>query len=153
MHLVRMHRAISEYQPRVVVIDPISNLMTVGSLNEVRATLTRLIDFLKTANITVLFTSLTGQDGSPEQTEVGISSLIDTWVLLRTLDSGSVRSRGLLVVKSRGMAHSNQLREFQLTDHGLQFVQVYPGAAQEKPARLRRADAAAARPGARRTGK
>jgi circadian clock protein KaiC len=127
MHLVRMHRAIAEFQPQVVVIDPISNLMAVGSPTEVRATLTRLIDMLKTANITGLLTSLNEGGEARQETAVGISSLIDTWLLLHTLDNVGERNRALLVVKSRGMPHSNQLREYQLTEKGVHLADVYVG--------------------------
>jgi circadian clock protein KaiC len=90
--------------------------------------LVRLIDFLKGRQITVLFTSLTAGDSAVEQTEVGISSLIDTWILLRDLESNGERNRGLYVIKSRGMAHSNQVREFLLSDHGVRLLPAYLGA-------------------------
>ena len=127
MHLAVMHRAIEDFGPQVIVVDPITNLMSVGTANEVRSTLTRLIDYLKMKGITAVFTSLTTESAFLEHTEVGISSLIDTWLVLRALDAGSERNRGLTVVKSRGMAHSNQLREFRLSEHGLQLVEVYVG--------------------------
>jgi circadian clock protein KaiC len=90
--------------------------------------LTRLLDFLKTSQITGLFTSLTSSGGKLEQSEVAISSLIDTWLSLRAIDSGGERNRGLSILKSRGMAHSNQMREFLLTDHGVELRDVYVGA-------------------------
>jgi len=109
------------------VVDPITNLLNVGSVSEVRSILTRLIDFLKTESITALFTSLTHDGNFIEHTDVAVSSLIDTWLLLRAIDTGGERNRGLMVVKSRGMAHSNQLREFRLTSQGLQLVDVCMG--------------------------
>ena len=89
--------------------------------------LTRLIDFLKTEQITGVFTSLTARRRAKEQTEVGISSLIDTWLLLRNIELGGERNRGLYVLKSRGMAHSNQIREFLLTPRGIELLDVYVG--------------------------
>ena len=89
--------------------------------------LIRLIDFLKMNQITGLFTNLTAGGGVLEQTDVYISSLIDTWLLLRNIDSGDERNRGLSILKSRGMAHSNQIREFLLTDHGMELRDVNIG--------------------------
>ena len=89
--------------------------------------LMRLIDFLKTHEITALFTSLT-EGGTPvEQSGVGVSSLIDTWLLVRDLEMGGERNRGLYILKSRGMPHSNQIREFVITEKGLDLVPVYVG--------------------------
>jgi circadian clock protein KaiC len=88
----------------------------------------RLMDYLKTNQITGLFTNLTAGGAVVEQTDIGISSLIDTWVLLRAIDNGDERNRGLSILKSRGMAHSNQIREFLLTDHGVELRDVYVGA-------------------------
>ncbi len=90
--------------------------------------LTRLIDLFKGDQVTTLFTSLTGADGAPEQTDVGISSLMDTWLLLRNLEYNGERNRALYVLKSRGMAHSNQIREFRLSEDGIELVDVYSGA-------------------------
>lgn len=127
MHLTTMHRAIETFDPSVVIIDPITNMVIVGSNIEVKSMLTRLIDFLKMKHITALFTSLTTGGHSLEQTEVGISSLMDTWMVLRDLESGGERNRGMMILKSRGMAHSNQIREFRLTDHGIELQDVYVG--------------------------
>ena len=98
-----------------------------GSQLEVKAMLSRLIDFLKDREITTLLTSLTGGGSAAEQSEVGISSLMDTWLLLRNLEHGGERNRGLYVLKSRGMAHSNQVREFRLSDKGIELTDVYVG--------------------------
>jgi len=126
-HLTTIHKAIDTFQPSVVILDPITNLITVGTEHEVKSVLTRLIDYLKTEHITALFTSLTRGGESLEQTEVGISSLMDTWMVLRDLESSGERNRGIMILKSRGMAHSNQIREFLLTDHGIELQDVYLG--------------------------
>jgi circadian clock protein KaiC len=129
MHLAKMYRAVREFRPQIVVVDPVSDMMAVGSPLQVKAMLMRLIDFLKANGITTLMTSLTAGGDAAEQTEVGISSLIDTWLLVRELETNGERTRGLYVLKSRGMAHSNQVREFLLTDHGVDLVDVYLGPA------------------------
>jgi len=127
MHLVRMHKAIREHNPSLVVIDPISSLMLAGDPREARSTTLRLVDFLKQRGITGIFTNLVGDASHQEQTEISISSLIDTWILLRDIEIGGERNRGLHVLKSRGMAHSNQIREFILTGRGIQLQPVYVG--------------------------
>jgi circadian clock protein KaiC len=127
MHLSRMHRAIERFRPSVVILDPVSSLINVGEEADVRATLTRLIDYLKVEGITALLTSLTHGGSQLEQTDVAISSIVDTWLLLVTLESSGERNRGLYVLKSRGMGHSNQIREFLLTDHGVELIDVYAG--------------------------
>ena len=132
MHLLMAHQLIEEHRPAIAVIDPATNLMNVGRLAEVHAMLMRLVDYLKSQRITTLLTTLTHGGGVArglEQTEVDISSLIDTWILLRDFESGGERNRGLYVLKSRGMAHSNQIREFRLTDHGFELLDVYLGPA------------------------
>lgn len=127
-HLAVMHKQIKEFGPRVVIVDPISNLVNTGSAAEVRAMLLRLVDFLKSQQITAVFTSLTATgNGSLEETEVGVSSIMDTWLLLRDIELGGERNRGIYVLKSRGMAHSNQIREFLITDDGLDIRDVYVG--------------------------
>lgn len=127
-HLVMKHKAINEFRPQVVILDPLNSFIVGGNEIGVQSMLTRLLDFLKTNLITGLFTNLTSGGGVLEHTEVSISSLIDTWLLLRAIDSGGERNRGLSVLKSRGMAHSNQIREFLLTDHGVELRDVYVGA-------------------------
>ena len=127
MHLLRIHKLIEEFEPDVVIIDPVSNLM-IGNLNEVNSMLMRLIDFLKTRQITAMFTSLTqGSQKDFEQTDVGISSLIDTWILVRDLELNGERNRCIYVLKSRGMAHSNQVREFVISRDGIHLLPVYIG--------------------------
>jgi len=123
-HLSAMHRLIDEKKPRVVVVDPISNLISVGTSVEVRAMLARLIDFMKVRQVTALFTSLTIDEGHPEGTDIGISSFMDTWLVLRNIDRNGERIRTLDVLKSRGMPHSNQVREFLLTSQGLKLLDV-----------------------------
>lgn len=125
--LLVIHKHISRFKPSVVVIDPITNLLMVSTMAEVRSMLTRLIDFLKTEGITAIFASLTASGGSLEATEADISSLMDTWLLLKTIEVGGERNRALYVLKSRGMEHSNQIREFLLTKNGLKLLDVYLG--------------------------
>ncbi len=127
LHLLTMHKLVTEFQPRVVVIDPITNFSALGTAVEVKAMLTRLIDFFKLQQITALFTSLTSGGSFIESTEVGVSSLMDTWLLLRDVESGAERNRVMHLLKSRGMAHSNQVREFLLTDRGVELRDVYLG--------------------------
>ncbi len=127
MHLISMFKAINDLKADAIIVDPVSNFISVGSRDEVRSMLTRLIDFLKSRNITSLFTNLTSSSGAMEDTEVGISSLMDTWILLRDIEIGGERNRGLYVLKSRGTAHSNQIREFQFTRDGIKLLDVYIG--------------------------
>ncbi len=127
MHLVRMHKAIRETDPALVVIDPISSLLFAGDPREARNTMLLLLDFLKSRGITAVFTNLIADVANQEQTELAISSLIDTWILLRDIEIGGERNRGLYVLKSRGMAHSNQIREFILTSRGIELRPVYIG--------------------------
>jgi circadian clock protein KaiC len=123
-HLTTFHKLVEEFKPKVVVLDPVSNLIHAGNLGDAIAMLTRLVDFLKVGGITALLTSLTSRDGTLEKTEVEISSLVDTWLLLRDLESGAERNRAMYVLKSRGMAHPNQIREFLLTSVVLADVYV-----------------------------
>jgi circadian clock protein KaiC len=124
-HLMRMLRCVDRKKPDVVVIDPLTNLLSVGKPSEVKAMLTRVIDHFKKREITALFTSLT-EGGHPiEATDVGVSSLIDTWLLLRDIETQGERNRGLYILKSRGMSHSNQIREFLITSDGVRLVDMY----------------------------
>jgi len=127
MHLAAMHKHIREYDPKLVVVDPMSNFISAGTVHEAQAMLLRLVDFLKARQTTALFLSLTSGGGALEATEQNISSLIDTWVLLRDIELGGERNRGLHVLKCRGTAHSNQVREFVLTSHGVDLRDVYVG--------------------------
>ncbi|MBG8554669.1 circadian clock protein KaiC [Hymenobacter guriensis] len=129
-HLVTIHKLIGEFKPACVVIDPISNLVSVGSITEVRGMLTRLIDYLKVQGITALFTALmSGSKANQEMTEEGISSLVDTWLHVRDLEGIGERNRGISILKARGMAHSNQVREFLVTDEGIRLLDVVIGPA------------------------
>lgn len=110
-----------------MVLDPITNLTTIGSLPEVKSMLTRLIDFLQTEGITVMFTALVFENHAAPQADEGISSLVDSWILLRDIENNGERNRGLYIMKSRGMKHSNQVREFIITDHGIELIDVYLG--------------------------
>ena len=130
MHLATMHKLIRNFNPESVAIDPVTNLTSVGDTDEIKAMLVRVIDFLKSQGITSVYTSLTSGGSVLEQSEVGISSLMDTWVLVRMVESNNERNRLLYVLKSRGMGHSNQMREFQLTDNGIKLVDVYVGPGQ-----------------------
>ena len=127
MHLVDIHKKIKKFKPKSVILDPITNLVTVGSVSEVKAMLIRLIDFLQAEQITVMFTALALNTIISEQTDEGVSSLVDAWLLVRDIESNGERNRGLYIMKSRGMKHSNQVREFVITDEGLDLVDVYLG--------------------------
>ncbi|MBP6426202.1 MAG: circadian clock protein KaiC [Bacteroidia bacterium] len=127
MHLVSMYKKIKQFKPKIVILDPITNLVTVGSVSEVKAMLMRLIDFLQSEQITVLFTALSLNTIVNEQTDEGVSSLVDAWILVRDIESNGERNRGMYIMKSRGMKHSNQVREFIITDNGLDLVDVYLG--------------------------
>ena len=127
MHLVRIHKMVSEFKPAAVIVDPISNFVTSGTELETQSMLLRLVDFLKAQQVTAFFTNLTGGGNAWEKTDVGISSLIDTWLLLRDIESAGERNRGLYVLKSRGMKHSNQIREFIITPEGIRLEDVYVG--------------------------
>jgi circadian clock protein KaiC len=129
MHLVKIHRIIQDFAPRIVVVDPVTALLHSGSANETKSMLLRLVDFLREKQATALMTTLTGGSGTQEQTEVEISSLVDAWLLLRDIESGGERNRGLYILKARGVAHSNQIREFILTGHGVELREVYLGEA------------------------
>ena len=128
-HLVTIHKEINQFQPSAVVIDPISNFVAGGDLREVNAMLTRLVDFLKMSAITGFLTCLTENGGRLEATDVGVSSVVDIWLLVRDIEVSGERTRGIYLLKARGMAHSNQIREFVLTDQGIKLLPVYLGPA------------------------
>jgi circadian clock protein KaiC len=119
MHLALINRAVSDIAPKIVVIDPISNFIAAGTGPETEGMLVRLVDFLKSRGITSLFTNLIRNGFTPEATDFGISSIIDTWVLLRDQEKEGARSGSLFVLKSRGMPHSKHIREFSLSDNGI----------------------------------
>ena len=127
LHLAAVHQAIEDFRPVNVVLDPVTNLVQAGTQSEAHAMLMRMIDYLKSYEITTWLTSLTSPGLMAVETQVGISSLIDTWISLRDVETSGERNRGLYLVKSRGMAHSNQVREYRLTDHGLDVLDVRLG--------------------------
>jgi circadian clock protein KaiC len=127
MHLATIHKAVRDFSPSVLIIDPITNFFSIADPKEVKAMLMRLVDFLKVQQITAVMTSLTAGGQALEATEAGISSLIDTWLLLRDIEANGERNRAMYVLKSRGTAHSNQLREFVLTSNGVKLIQPYLG--------------------------
>jgi circadian clock protein KaiC len=127
MHLLVTHLLVEEHRPANVVIDPVTNLVSGGSVGDVHAMAMRLVDYLKGRGITTVMTTLTAGGNHLEQSEINISSLIDTWLLVRDIESGGERNRGLYVLKSRGMAHSNQIREFRLSNQGIELLDVYLG--------------------------
>ena len=127
MHLLRIHKLIEKHKPQCVVIDPITNLMHGSGDKEVYSMMMRLMDFLKNSGITAIFVSLTAGGSKLESSTVGVSSLADTWILLRDIESDGERNRCIYVLKSRGMAHSNQLREFVITAKGIKLIPPYIG--------------------------
>jgi circadian clock protein KaiC len=127
MHLVAIHKIIRDMKPTVVVLDPITNLTTAGGVNEVKSMLIRLIDFLQTEGITVMLTSLSFNKTLVTQADEDISSLVDTWLIVQDIENNAERNRGLYIIKSRGIKHSNQVREFIITDHGLVLQEVFLG--------------------------
>jgi circadian clock protein KaiC len=127
MHLVQTHKLVNEFKPHAVIIDPVSNLADNATEADTHAMLVRLMDFLKSRQITGMFVHLTSGGNAWEKTDVGISSLIDTWLLVRDIELGGERNRGLYVLKSRGMKHSNQIREYVITPQGIRLEDVYVG--------------------------
>ena len=128
MHLAATHKAVSAFKPDIVILDPVNTFIIGDKVFEVKSMLMRVVDFLKANQITALFTSLTSNESVLENSEVGISSLIDTWLLLRDIELNGERNRGMYVLKSRGMANSNQIREFIITNHGVELRKAYVGA-------------------------
>jgi circadian clock protein KaiC len=126
-YLTMMHKAIIDFKPEVVIVDPISSFIVGTNEFEAKSMIMRLVDFLKMNSITGFFTALTGVGSDLEDIKINVSSLIDTWLLLRDIEIGGERNRGLYILKSRGMAHSNQIREFLLTDNGVELRDVYVG--------------------------
>ena len=150
-HLVEMYSLVKAFRPALVVVDPISNLTISNTDSALKATLMRLIDFLKEEGITGVFTSLTG-DGTiaVADSELGVSSLMDTWLMLANIEANGERTRTIQVLKSRGMPHSNQVREFVVSRRGIELVDVYMPedrvlTGSERVAHASRAEAASAR--------
>ena len=127
-HLFAMYQAIEEFKPSLVVLDPITDFVPIGNQNEIRAMMTRLVDHMKTKGITALLTSAHGAgaiDGGNVESDAGISSLIDTWIVLQSFEVAGERNRAISVRKSRGTNHSNQIREFVISDRGLSLINTY----------------------------
>jgi len=127
MHLASIHKQVEAFQPHLVIVDPITSFLSSGTDTEASSMMMRLVDYLKSRQITALLTNLNHAGSALEQTDVAITSLIDTWLLLRDIELNGERNRGLYILKSRGMAHSNQIREFLLTEKGIQLTEVYLG--------------------------
>jgi circadian clock protein KaiC len=123
MHLATIHKLVDKIQPTMVVVDPIGSLAEAGNRRDASMMLIRLIDFLKLRGITAFFTNLTSGGEAIEKTDVHVSSLVDAWLLIRDIESGSMRSRAMYVLKSRGMPHSNELRTFLLTNTGFELLE------------------------------
>ncbi len=128
MHLATMFKEIATFKPHVVIIDPITSLMDLGTESEGKGMVTRLIDYLKASQVTSFFTSLTQGGKAPQESESTMSSLMDAWILLQDFEGNGERNRVLYVLKARGMKHSNQIREFLISDHGIDVVDAYIGA-------------------------
>ena len=133
MHLVQIYDLVKEHKPDIVVLDPITDFFAIGSSAEVKAAVTRIIDFLKTNQVTALFNSTTSEEDAVDYSIVGISSLIDAWISLRVLERNGERQRGLFILKARGMAHSNQIRSLHLTDDGIKVAEMDPAAHRPEP--------------------
>jgi circadian clock protein KaiC len=127
MHLVVFYKLVKEFKPSTVILDPITNLITVGNTSEVKSILIRLIDFLQQEQITVMFTALSLPSDRSGNQEEEISSLVDVWIGLQDIESNGERNRGIYVLKSRGMKSSNQVREFIISDKGIEIVELVIG--------------------------
>lgn len=126
-HLTAMQEAVRIAAPQVVAIDPISAMASVGTDTEIKSMLARLIDYLRSQGITVMMTNLATAGQSGERADLAVSSMADTWILTRTIEHNAERNYIVQVLKSRGMQHSNQLREFNFTTDGIQIVNAYIG--------------------------
>ena len=125
MHLSTIYRIVKEFKPKIVVLDPITNLVSVGLINEVNSMLLRLIDFLQGEGITVMLTAL--MKVMDERMDEGVSSLVDTWISVKEIEANGERNKVIYIMKSRGMKHSNQVREFIISNRGLTLVEIYLG--------------------------
>jgi len=125
MHLANLYRLIKRFKPKTVVLDPITNLVTIGEISEVNAMLLRLIDHLQNEGITLMMTAL--NSGTTEHIDENVSSLVDAWILVRDVELNGERNRALFIMKSRGMHHSKEVREFVISSRGLQMINVLRG--------------------------
>jgi circadian clock protein KaiC len=124
-HLVSIYKLVKSFKPKIVIIDPITNLISVGNARDVSSMLMRLIDMLHAEGVTVMFTALSISNSSNDKADEAISSLVDAWIQVRDVELNAERNRGLFIMKSRGMGHSNQVREFLITGNGIKLVDVY----------------------------
>jgi len=126
LHLIAIQKIIEEFEPKIIVLDPITNLISEGVNTEIRQMLAHFVDFLKGKNITILFTAaITLETVKSNPSDEGISAMVDTWILVRDIETNSERNRGIYILKSRGMNHSTQVREFVITDDGLALLPIY----------------------------
>lgn len=128
-HLALLYSLVEDFEPRVVIVDPIGSMHDAGADRDAQLMLVRLVDLLKARGITALLTSLTHTVLPVETSDTSISSIVDTWLALRGTESNGERTRVLSIMKSRGMSHSNQIREFMITPRGVELVAPYVGAA------------------------
>ena len=126
-HLAVLHKVTAEFAPSSVIIDPVGTMASAGAAYDAHLMLVRMIDFFKNRGVTVLLTSLTHGGAAMEATEMAVSSLVDTWILVKSIETNGERTRGLYILKSRGMAHSNQVREFLITKEGVRLEEPYIG--------------------------
>lgn len=127
MHLVVIYKLIKQFKPKTIVLDPITNLVTVGDVSEVKLILIRLIDFLQREQVTVMFTALTSSNENNQQADEGVSSLVDAWLKVRDIEFNGERNRGIYIMKSRGMKNSNKVREFLITNKGIKMIDIVVG--------------------------
>ncbi|PSH03401.1 MAG: KaiC 1 [Acidobacteria bacterium] len=124
-HLASILQIVKQVKPKVVVFDPITTFVSVAEGSGMRSMLTRLVDFLKMQQISAMFTHLSTLGDQLETTSQGVSSIMDVWLLLRDVEDEGRRSSALYVLKSRGMAHSREMRDFILTDRGIRLGDNY----------------------------
>jgi circadian clock protein KaiC len=128
MQLTMMHKATIKFDPQVVIVDPLNGFIAGDNITDVKSMLMRLADFLKTKQISSMFTQLMSSNVAHGTSDIAISSMVDTWLVMHDIEIGGERNRCLYIIKSRGMAHSNQVRECLITDHGVELCEVYVGA-------------------------
>lgn len=123
LHFIAIKKLINELKPTVVILDPITNLMTEGPNSDIRSMLTRFVDFLKTEDITVMFTAaITVGSIERNPSDEGISSMVDTWIMVQDIEVDAQRTRSLCVMKSRGMVHSTDVRKFNISSKGITLI-------------------------------
>lgn len=125
MHLTNIYKLVKKFKPQAVILDPITNFQSIGLITDVNAMLLRLLDHLQNEGITVMLTAL--NSGELEHIDENVSSLVDSWLLLRDVEFDGERNRELFIMKSRGMQHSKEVREFIISSKGLDIVDVYRG--------------------------